>query len=63
MRISAKQIDEVVRFLGTISAAAFTGAVVGATGRGNMTGLEIVSLGLAFALSFGFVLILRSEPS
>jgi hypothetical protein len=61
MKISAKQVDEIVRLLGTTAAAALSGAVIGFAGHGQISTAESIALTLYSAVSFVLVMVLRSE--
>ena len=62
MKISAKQIDEIVRLLGTTAAAALSGAVIGFAGHGQISTAESVALTVYSVISFVLVITKGSSP-
>jgi hypothetical protein len=61
MKLSAKQIDEIVRLMGTMAASALAGAAIGFARPEQVTHTEVASLAAAFAVSFAIVLMIRTE--
>ena len=59
MQATPKQIDELVRLLGTLTAAAATGAGIGLERPGQISPIETIHLITACVVMFGCVLYLR----
>jgi hypothetical protein len=62
MKIQPKQIDELVRFFGTMATSSALGFIVGVTGHAPVTTVELVFLALSFASTAFVTLLLRSKP-
>ena len=61
MKFNPKQIDEVVRLLGTLTAAAATGAGIGLERPGQITPQETIRLVVACVVLFACALYLRRK--
>lgn len=59
MKLSPKQVDEVVRLLGTLAAAAISGAAIAVSRPEQVTQTEAQLLAGWFVVLFGSVLYLR----
>ena len=62
MKFSKEQKEGIARFLDTIAASAFIGAVVGTTGHSVLTVFEIIVLLLVCLTLLGLSLLLRKPP-
>ena len=61
MKFNGKQIDEIVRLFGTLSAAAATGAGIGFERPAQITPQETVHLVVTCVILFACLLFLRRE--
>lgn len=61
MKFSEKQVDEIVRLLGTVAAAAVGGAAIGVARPEQVTPQEVGYLLASFVVTFGIALYLRRD--
>lgn len=61
MKFSPKQVDEIVRLLGTVAAAAVGGAAIGVARPAQVSPSEVAYLVTSFVVTFGFALYLRRD--
>ena len=62
MKFSKEQKEGLARFLDTISASSFIGAVVGSTGHSPLSNLEIGVLYLVCPILLAMSFFLRKQP-
>ncbi len=61
MKVTAKQIDEVVRLFGTLAAACVSGAAIGAVRPEQVTQAETLALALNSVVLLGCVFFIRRK--
>lgn len=62
MIISKEQKEGLARFLDTVAASAFIGAVVGSTGHSPLSTIEIIVLFAMCPILLGMSFFLRKQP-